>query len=209
MKFFRKILPLFMALVVLGMGAVTAFATTVDYNGLNFEYSREDLVNEVTRRINSGETNFVVERTFATSESDLCNDISIEINVTNNLARSSSNTVNWSLTGRYYFASNDETVSNYGNRGSADYSGTAVSYEQWDAYHTVTYKYRDTYEARCSKGTSNVTDEDHGDGIKFNATYKLQNSNTGNWADNTAIYIIVFEDGHWKSYGNYSSINVN
>ena len=130
MKFYRRILLLLSAIVFVGTGAVKASAASADYDGLDFEYSYEDIKNEVTQRINNGETNFCVERTFATAESDMCNDISIEICVTKELARSASETVNWSLSGRYYFKSSDETISNYGNRGSAEYTGTKVTYEQ-------------------------------------------------------------------------------
>lgn len=209
MKLFRNFLSMILALVFVTTGAVTSFAASTDIQTLEFEYSRDSIAHEIAQRIQNGETDFVVEKTYATDEPGVYTDVAVEINITNNNTRASSGTINWSIIGRYYFASDDETVSNYGNRGSADYSGTTISNEQWDAYHTVTYKYSDTYEARCSTSESEVTDEDHGDGTKFNATYRLKNTDTGNWADNTAIYIIVYVDGYWFVKGNYTEANVN
>lgn len=209
MKLFRNVLSVILALVFVATGAVTSFAASADVHSAMFEFSNESITNEIAQRIRNGETNFCVQRTYATEEPDVYTDVAVEIDITNANTRASSGTINWSIIGRYYFASDDETISNYGNRGSADYSGSTISNEQWDAYHTVTYKYSDTYEARYSTSEAEVNDEDHGDGTKFNATYRLINKNTGNWADNTAIYIIVYVDGHWFVRGNYTNVNVN
>ena len=209
MKLFRNIFSILLALVLVTVGAVPSFAASTDNQTLEFEYSSDSIAHEIAQRIQNGETNFVVEKTYATGEPDVYTDVAVEIDITNTNTRASSGTINWSITGRYYFASDDETISNYGNRGSADYSGSTIYNEQWDAYHTVTYKYSNNYEARCSTSEAEVTDEDHGDGTKFNAPYRLKNKNTGNWADNTAIYIIVYVDGYWFVKGNYTNVNVN
>ena len=130
------------------------------------------------------------------------------LEVTYDEGKKGTGTVNWTLSGRYYFKSTDETVSNYGNNGSVDYTGTSLQNEVWNVYHNVTYKYRDQYEAKKSSGTSEVT-ENGKNGIKFNGTYRLKNSNTGNWCDNASIYIIVFGNGTWRTHGNYSNINIH
>lgn len=174
-----------------------------------FEFSSDSLSNEILERISSGEKSFSISKEMETSDPELGNEITVKVWTTKKTtiertATVATDTVNWALSGRYYFKSSDETVSNYGNHGSVDYTGTKLEHEQWDAYHDVTYKYSDSYKATASTSTTNVTD-----GKKFIGKYRLKNTKSNSYSDDAEIYIIVKKDGSWSSKGNYGAINVD
>ena len=209
----KKVVVLFLSLIlIVGLSmptfalADTSLETTTSQAEF-FSFAYDDMTNEIAYHIRNGEKRFTVVREVQTNESDLYNQIEVSVSV-ERLTKSSSGTVNWTLSGRYYFKSTDETVSNYGNNGSVDYSGNKLSNQIWDVYHNITYKYRNQYEPKSSGSETTVT-ENSKTGIKFNGKYRLKNSNTGKWCDDANIYIIVFKDGSWRSHGNYGKINVN
>lgn len=211
MKIIRKGIILMLALLLCLPATVFASAaeSSSQFNG--FECSSDEVSKEIGNRIANGETSFTIKRNFDTQETGLGNEIEISVWITEAKVKSltvADTTVNWALSGRYYLTSNDDTVSNYGNHGSVDYTGTTLINAVWEVYHDVTYKYKDKYETRSSDGESEVT-EDGKNGIKFLGKYRLKNKSTGIWSDDGEIYIIVFKDGSWRSKGNYDQINVD
>jgi hypothetical protein len=212
MKKIRNGIILMLALLLCLSSTVFASAAESSTQDNGFEYSGNELSEEIESRIANGETNFTIKRNFDTQEAGLGNEIGISVWITESTTDSvtpAARTVNWALSGRYYFTSSDETVSNYGNHGSVDYTGTSLEEPfVWDAYHDVTYKYRNQYEARSSESESEVT-ENSKNGVKFLGKYRLKNSSTGEWCSDGEIYIIVFVDGSWRSKGNYDQINVD
>lgn len=212
MKIIRNGIILMLALQLCLLATVFASAAEASSQFNGFECSSDEISKEIGNRIANGETNFTIKRSFDTQETGLGNEIEISVWITEPKVKSSltsaDKTVNWALSGRYYLTSNDDTVSNYGNHGSVDYTGTSLKNAVWNVYHDVTYKYKDKYETRKSDGESEVT-EGGKDGIKFLGKYRLKNKSTGIWSDDGEIYIIVFEDGSWRSKGNYDQINVD
>lgn len=203
-KIYCLILPLLLMLTLPFISAVYA-SEQMDI----YELSSEDSINlEIASRLSNGESNFTVERTFSTSEPDLSNKISIHVWTTakneNLRGTRETKTVNWALSGRYYLKSNDDTISNYGNHGSVDCTGTSLRNAHWEVYHDLTYKYATKYTATANNSEIGVNN-----GNKFLGKYKLKNKSTGKYASEAEIYIIVKNDGHWKSKGNYGAINVD
>lgn len=211
MKRCKTALLMLLLFVIILSCSANAFATNEKNDAANEEsvlYSvfSEDIASEIFSAMDNGQKKVTIERDLQTSENGLFNEFSLEITFEDGIR--SAGTVNWTLSGRYYLKSTDDTVSNYGNNGSVDYTGTSLQNESWSVYHNVTYKYQSQYEARSSSGTFDIT-ENGKTGIKYNGTYRLKNSSTGNWCDDANVYIIVFRDGSWRSQGNYSNINIH
>lgn len=204
----KKIYCLILSLITVFTLSFTsvAYASEPTYT---FEFSSEDAISsEIATRLSRGESDFTIERTFPTSEPGVSNEISIRVwtttaNESLRVARAT-DTVNWALSGRYYLISNDETISNYGNHGSVDYTGSSLQNAHWEVYHDLTYKYADKYTA-----TATDSEVDVSNGTKFLGKYKLKNKSTGNYAETAEIYIIVKNDGHWESKGNFGAIHVD
>jgi len=92
-----------------------------------FEFISEEITQEInTWFTESGDISFTLTKEIETSDSELGNSITIKITRTEAsmaaMATSSSGTLNFALSGRYYFKSSDTTISNYGIHGSVDYS---------------------------------------------------------------------------------------
>lgn len=202
----KKIRWLAISLVMVLSFSTFAYAAENSYVG--FEYSSTNIEQEVMERIKAGENSFRITKEIETSDSELGNEITVNVWVTENAEQiktvRTTKTVNWALSGRYYFKSSDETISNYGNHGSVDYTGSSLKNAQWDVYHDLTYKYQDKYTATATNSEKSVTD-----GKQFIGKYKLKNKSTGKYADAAEIYIIVEKDGSWRTKGNYSAINVD
>lgn len=205
MKNIRKIFLGLIAVLSLSFSIVTyaAEAPTSD-----FEFSSDSLGREVIERINAGETDFEITKEITTSDPDLGNEISISVWITKKTevsrAATATDTINWALSGRYYYKSNDETVSNYGNHGSVDYTGSSLKNAQWDVYHDVTYKYQDKFTATATDSEISVTN-----GKKYIGKYELKNKSTGKYSESAGIYIIVKKDGKWETKGNYGAIHID
>ena len=159
----KKVVVLFLSLIlIVGLSmptfalADTSLETTTSQAEF-FSFAYDDMTNEIAYHIRNGEKRFTVVREVQTNEADLYNQIEVSVSV-ERLTKSSSGTVNWTLSGRYYFKSTDETVSNYGNNGSVDYSGNKLSNQIWDVYHNITYKYRNQYEPKSSGSETTVTE---------------------------------------------------
>lgn len=211
MKKIRNGIIIMLALIFCLPSAVFASVDSFSNQTSGFEFSSDELYNEINNHIADGETNFTIKRNFNTREAGLGNEIKISVWITESKAFSlaaADKTVNWALSGRYYFKSSDETISNYGNHGSVDYTGTSLKNAEWEVYHDVTYKYKDKYETRSSDSDSEVT-ENGKSGTKFSGKYRLKNKSSGKWSDDGEIYMIVFKDGSWHSKGNYDQINVD
>ncbi len=163
---------------------------------------------DILSRIDAGETHFEMSTVCSTSDPEINAELSLQIWVepAENCTRAAqaTKTINWALSGRYYFKSTDETVSNYGNHGSVDYTGSKLLNEDWEVYHDVTYKYSEKYTA-----TATSSEEDLSDGKKFIGKYKLKNSKTNVYCSDAEIYIIVRTDGDWETKGNYNAINID
>lgn len=204
----KKIHCLILSLITVFTLSFTSVAYASEQT-CTFEFLSEDAISsEITTRLSDGESDFTVERTFPTSEPDVSNEISIHVWTTTandslRVARAA-DTVNWALSGRYYLTSNEETISNYGNHGSVDYTGSSLTNAHWEVYHDLTYKYADKYTATATDSEVSVSN-----GKKFLGKYKLKNKSTGNYAETAEIYIIVENDGHWESKGNFSAIHVD
>lgn len=204
----KKIYCLILSLITAFSLSITAAAYAGEQT-YTFEFSSEDAISsEIATRLSNGESDFTVERTFPTSELGVSNEISIHVwtTTTNESLRvaSATDTINWALSGRYYLISNDETISNYGNHGSVDYTGSSLKNAHWEVYHDLTYKYADKYTATATDSEVSVSN-----GMKFLGKYKLKNNSTGKYSDNAEIYIIVENDGYWESKGNYGAIHVS
>ena len=204
----RRMIPLLLSMVVVLSLSFSTVASAAETPTTSYEVSSDDLSQEIQERINAGETRFVLSKDLETTEPDLGNEITVEVWVTRTQstlrAAQATETVNWALSGRYYKVSNDETISNYGNHGSVDYTGTTVKNAIWDVYHDITYKYQGQYTVTATDSEETVTN-----GKKFIGRYRLKNNSTGNYAEDAEIYIIVKKDGSWNSKGNYSAINVD
>lgn len=202
----KKIRWLAISLVMVLLFSTLTYAA--ENSDAGFEYSSTNIEKEVMERIKAGENSFRITKEIETSDPELGNEISVNVWVTENTEQirtvRTTKTVNWALSGRYYFKSSDETISNYGNHGSVDYTGSSLKNAQWDVYHDLTYKYQDKYTATATNSEKSVTD-----GKQFTGKYKLKNKSTGKYADAAEIYIIVEKDGSWRTKGNYSAINVD
>lgn len=205
MKAFRYLI--FSLIAILGLSFSTiVFASENPEDG--FEFSSNHLGKEVMERIHAGETSFKIKKELKTSDPKLGNEIVVKVwvdssTVLQKTARATE-TINWALSGRYYFKDSDETVSNYGNHGSVDYTGSSLLNAHWDVYHDLTYQYSDKYTATATDSEQSVTG-----GKKFVGKYRLKNKSTNNYADDAEIYIIVKNNGDWETKGNYSAININ
>ena len=204
----KRIISLFLSMVVVLSLSFSTVALAAETPATSYEVSSDDLSQEIQDRINAGETRFVLSKDLETFDPDLGNEITVEVWVTRTpstlMSAQATETVNWALSGRYYKVSNEETISNYGNHGSVDYTGTTVKNAIWDVYHDITYKYQGQYTATATDSEETVTN-----GKKFIGKYRLKNNSTGNYAEDAEIYIIVKKDGSWNSKGNYSAINVD
>ncbi len=178
-----------------------------------FEFSSEEIAREISSRLDAdaGKISFYITKEFDTSDCNIGNSITLEVTCTtdgqagkNLKIAAASGTVNFALSGRYYFKSSDETVSNYGIHGSADYTGSSLKNIIWDKYHDVVSKYSKQYSATSSKSTEDVTS-----GKKLIGSFRLKNTSNNTWCDDAEITITIKYDGSWSSVGNYSAIKVN
>ncbi len=213
MKNIKGFISVLLSALVIFIFPVSAMAASFeDANESSCEFFTfsnidSDIETQIQSNIQNGKTHFIVSKEVETSEPGLFNSIMVDISLEQGV-KANSGTVNWTLSGRYYYKSTDETVSNYGNNGSVDYNGSSLYNKVWDVYHNVTYKYKDKYEARASSSEINVT-ENQKTGIKFNGKFRLKNKSSGNWCEDANVYIIVFKDGTWRTHGNYSNIHVD
>ncbi len=213
MKKIKDFISVLLAALIVFALPISAMAASSDIdNGSNYDFFTvssidADIAAQIQSNIQNGKTQFTVSKEVETSEPGLFNSIVIDISL-NQGTKANSGTVNWTLSGRYYFKSSDETVSNYGNNGSVDYNGSSLYNKVWNVYHNVTYKYKDKYEAKSSSSETNVS-ENQKTGIKFNGKFRLKNKSSGDWCEDANIYIIVFKDGTWNTHGNYSNIHVD
>lgn len=191
----NKIISCVVALCFM-LTAINVFAYVGETN--SFEISSDDF----EKNLYSLDKDEVIEVTkiFSTSDPNIENKITVTITKD----AKATDTVNFVAAGRYYFKSNDVTISNYGIKGSADYNGTSVFDYVYDVYHDVKPAYKSKYTGTARKSTSSVTD-----GREFKGKYKLKNTDTGNFADDAQITVLVKKDGYWKVSGNFDQHVIN
>jgi len=213
MKSLKGSISILLSVLAFFIFPITSMATSFEetnesyYDFFTFSNIDADIEAQIQSNLQNGKTQFIVSKEVETSEPGLFNSIVIDICFEKE-AKANSGTVNWTLSGRYYYKSTNETVSNYGNHGSVDYNGSSLYNKVWNVYHNVTYKYKDKYEAKASNSESYVT-ENQKNGIKFNGKFRLKNKLSGNWCNDANIYIIVFWNGTWRTHGNYTNIHVD
>ena len=213
----KKLGSLLLVFVMLFAFTSTAFAAESFADGSEvktplggFEIISEEITREINSKLASqaGDMSFAITKQFATSDSSMGNEITIEVTRIEKTPASAkapaSGTVNFALSGRYYFTSNNVTVSNYGIHGSVDYTGSSLKNIIWDKYHDVTVGYSSLYSATSSKSTEDVTN-----GKTLIGNFRLKNTSTNKWCDDAKISITVKFDGNWSTVGNYSAININ
>lgn len=167
----------------------------------SFEISSSDIEESIVCFLNSDDKELKITRIFETGDKEIGNEITIKIARSNLRA---TDTINFALSGRYYFTSNDVTISNYGIHGSADYTGSSLKNIVWDAYHDVTTKYSATYSGTATKSTESLTK-----GKKLIGGFSLKNTKNNTWSDDAEISISINYDGSWSSKGNYGAIHVD
>ena len=171
----------------------------------NFEISSRDVEESVISFLNSEETEFIMTKDFITSDESVGNEITIKITrLESDVSVLATETINFALSGRYYFKSSDTTISNYGIHGSAEYTGYSLKNINWDKYHDVTSKYSATYS-----GTATASTEDLTKGKKLIGGFSLKNTKTNTWSDDAEISISIYYDGSWATKGNYGAIHVD
>lgn len=205
----RIIFPLIMSMVMAFIFNPINVSATSSNEDVEFEDDSVLVVNDdILSRIDAGETQFSFNTVCNTSDPEISAEFSLEVWVESSehstRAAQEIKTINWALSGRYYFTATDETISNYGNHGSVDYTGSKLLNEDWEVYHDVTYKYSEKYT-----GTATASVEELTDGKKFIGKYRLRNDTTKKYCVDGEIYIIVRIDGDWETKGNYSAINID
>lgn len=137
---------------------------------------------------------------YVESNGNVINEMKVKL-----LKSRSEDTINFVISGRYYYKKSGDTISNYGMEGSADYTGNVVKNVIYSVYHNVKAEYKDKFSAASSKTKSNISD-----GVKLKGTCKLKNTDTNEWEPDIAkITITIKKDGYWKTEGNYGDLVIN